>query len=63
MSGRGATPVAAAPASPAGGEESLRELGCDLGQGYLLSPPLPPDEVERVLSESGPERARLRIVG
>jgi diguanylate cyclase (GGDEF)-like protein/PAS domain S-box-containing protein len=41
----------------------LRELGCDLGQGYLLSPPLPPDEVERVLSGPGPERARLRIVG
>jgi diguanylate cyclase (GGDEF)-like protein len=41
----------------------LRELGCDLGQGYLLSPPLPPDEVERVLYGPGPERARLRIVG
>ena len=41
----------------------LRELGCDLGQGYLLSPPLPPDEVEGVLSGPGPERARLRIVG
>ena len=23
----------------------IRELGCDLGQGYLFSPPLPPDEL------------------
>jgi diguanylate cyclase (GGDEF)-like protein/PAS domain S-box-containing protein len=39
----------------------LRELGCDLGQGYLLSPPLPADDAEQVLF--GPGRHRLRIVG
>jgi EAL domain-containing protein (putative c-di-GMP-specific phosphodiesterase class I) len=29
---------------------ALIELGCELGQGNHFSPPLPPDEVERLLS-------------
>jgi diguanylate cyclase (GGDEF)-like protein/PAS domain S-box-containing protein len=32
--------------------DMLRELGCDLGQGYYLSKPLPPDELSRWLSET-----------
>jgi diguanylate cyclase (GGDEF)-like protein/PAS domain S-box-containing protein len=32
--------------------DMLRDLGCDLGQGYYLSKPLPPDELSRWLSES-----------
>ena len=29
--------------------EHLRGLGCTLGQGYLLSPPLHPSDMERLL--------------
>jgi EAL domain-containing protein (putative c-di-GMP-specific phosphodiesterase class I) len=29
--------------------ERLREMGCDLAQGYYLTPPLPPEELERWL--------------
>jgi len=32
--------------------DMLRDLGCDLGQGYYLSKPLPPDELSRWLSET-----------
>lgn len=32
--------------------DMLRDLGCDLGQGYYLSKPLAPDELSRWLSES-----------
>ncbi len=32
--------------------DMLRDLGCDLGQGYYLSRPLPPDELSRWLSET-----------
>jgi diguanylate cyclase (GGDEF)-like protein/PAS domain S-box-containing protein len=32
--------------------DMLRELGCDLGQGYYLSKPLAPDALSRWLSES-----------
>ncbi len=32
--------------------ERLRELGCDLGQGYYFSWPLPADEVEQFLIDS-----------
>jgi diguanylate cyclase (GGDEF)-like protein len=31
-------------------EDVMRELGCDFGQGYLLARPLPPREVETLLS-------------
>jgi EAL domain-containing protein (putative c-di-GMP-specific phosphodiesterase class I) len=32
---------------------TLRRMGCDLGQGFCFSPPLPPDGVERLLAEGG----------
>ena len=32
--------------------ERLRGLGCDLMQGYLVSPPVPAQEVERLLASS-----------
>ncbi|TXH48688.1 MAG: EAL domain-containing protein, partial [Burkholderiaceae bacterium] len=30
----------------------LRDLGCDEGQGYLFSRPIPGEEVERLLRET-----------
>ena len=30
---------------------SLRELGCDLAQGFLFAPPAPPEQVDRLLAE------------
>lgn len=30
---------------------TLQELGCDMGQGYYFSPPVPPDEFEPFLDE------------
>ncbi len=33
--------------------ETLLELGCDYGQGYLFAPPLAPDEVARRLQAQG----------
>jgi len=49
----------------------LRELGCDLAQGYWISRPLPPDGLSRwtaicewVTGRSGPPRRadHLRVV-
>jgi EAL domain-containing protein (putative c-di-GMP-specific phosphodiesterase class I) len=36
----------------------LLDLGCRLGQGYLFSPPLPPDELEELLA-----RGRMPFAG
>jgi diguanylate cyclase (GGDEF)-like protein len=34
-------------------QDLLREGGCDLMQGYLFSPAVPPDEIERLLARGG----------
>ena len=36
--------------------ERLAELGCDTAQGYLLSPPLPPDEFTAWLRNPGEQQ-------
>jgi predicted signal transduction protein with EAL and GGDEF domain len=37
---------------------SLIDHGCDVMQGYLVSPPVPPEQFERLLAgEAGPLRA------
>jgi EAL domain-containing protein (putative c-di-GMP-specific phosphodiesterase class I) len=33
--------------------ECLKEMGCDLVQGYYLAKPLPSEEVERILAATG----------
>ncbi|BCM91459.1 putative signaling protein [Abditibacteriota bacterium] len=33
--------------------EHLRELGCDLAQGYLFGRPVPPEELQQMLSTTG----------
>jgi len=38
----------------AGQFNALRELGCDDGQGYLMSRPLSPSDLEALLANSGP---------
>src|SRR5665213_1035440 len=38
----------------AGQFNALRELGCDDGQGYLMSRPLSPSDLEALLADSGP---------
>lgn len=32
--------------------EALREMGCDIGQGYLFARPLPADAAQRLLAPS-----------
>jgi diguanylate cyclase (GGDEF)-like protein/PAS domain S-box-containing protein len=41
--------------------QRLREIGCDIGQGYLFSKPIPADQVRPLLAEKSPlaERALL----
>ena len=43
----------------AGQEATLREIGCDLGQGYLYGHPLPADEAIAWLDHDGQERNRI----
>jgi len=40
--------------------DALFQLGCDLVQGYLLSPPLPPDEAAAFLADNVTHAPRLR---
>lgn len=44
--------------------EALRAIGCDIGQGYLLSPPLIPDDAERYFQQRAtvPALPSMRIV-
>ena len=42
--------------------DQLRELGCDLVQGYLLHRPMPPQDVEKLLSSAALEAASSRTV-
>jgi diguanylate cyclase (GGDEF)-like protein/PAS domain S-box-containing protein len=37
--------------------DQLRVLGCDAGQGYLWSRPLPPERIQRVHASNDPRRA------
>ena len=39
----------------------LRQLRCDLGQGYYLSGPLPPDRLTTLLSRLPRDRGEARI--
>jgi len=39
----------------------LRELGCDLAQGYRFGRPLAPDAVTRLLTDRSPVRTRSRM--
>jgi diguanylate cyclase (GGDEF)-like protein len=38
---------------------AVRALGCDLGQGYLLAPPLPADEAAALMASGGPALGRV----
>ena len=38
----------------------LRERGCDLGQGYYFSKPVPPEEIDRVRFRRHPDGGRAR---
>jgi EAL domain-containing protein (putative c-di-GMP-specific phosphodiesterase class I) len=37
---------------------TLKELGCDLVQGYYFSKPLPPEEFEKFLLEKKAQEAK-----
>jgi EAL domain-containing protein (putative c-di-GMP-specific phosphodiesterase class I) len=37
--------------------EMLRNLGCEYGQGFLFSPPVAADAIERMLAQSGEHKA------
>src|SRR5262249_52478048 len=39
-------------------QEFLREDGCDLMQGHLYSPAVPPEEIDRIVSNGGVEIQR-----
>lgn len=41
----------------------LRELGCDFAQGYLLSRPIPADEFERFIRDSGRSKPDRPVAG
>jgi hypothetical protein len=41
----------------------LRELGCDFAQGYLLSRPIPADEFERFMRDSGRSKPDRPVAG
>jgi EAL domain-containing protein (putative c-di-GMP-specific phosphodiesterase class I) len=42
--------------------EHLRELRCDLGQGYLFSPPVEPKAAGKLLLQSAPS-PRAKVAG
>ncbi len=39
----------------------LRRLGCDLAQGYLVSPPIPPDKIPPFVAEANQSAAGFRF--
>ena len=39
---------------------SLRELGCDLAQGFLFARPPAPEQIDRLLAERSPHRSLRR---
>ena len=42
--------------------ENLRELGCDEGQGYFLSPPVDSVTIRNLLAAGSPLNRKLRLV-
>jgi EAL domain-containing protein (putative c-di-GMP-specific phosphodiesterase class I) len=41
----------------------LRQNECDEMQGYLFSPPVPPDHITAMLQEQARNRSRFKLVG